>query len=75
MFKVGQKVRFIDADAHERNPEFYPPVGNIGIVMRTGPDDMVLVDWGIDSGVWDRKDGGCYWWTPNNMLEAADAES
>ena len=75
MFKVGQKVRFVDADAHERSPKFYPPVGTIGIVMEIDLDDMALVDWGIDSGVWGRIDDGYYWWATNRMLEAVDAES
>lgn len=74
MFKIGQKVRFVDADSHERSPEFYPPVGSIGIVMEVDPDDMVLVDWGIDSGVWGRISGGYYWWAMNRMLEAVDGE-
>lgn len=75
MFKIGQKVRFIDAEAHKWNPNLYPPVGSIGIVMEVDPDDMALVDWGIDSGVWGRISGGYYWWVANRMLEAADAES
>ena len=46
-FKIGQKVRFTDADAHEREPDFYPPVGHVGIVMEIDDkNDMALVDWG-----------------------------
>lgn len=75
MFTPGQKVRFVDADAHERSSEFYPPVGSIGIVVETDPDDMALVDWGANSGVWGRLNDGYYWWAMNRMLEAADAES
>lgn len=75
MFKIGQKVRFVDADSHERSPEFYPPVGSIGIVMEVDPEDMTLVEWGADSGVWKRGDGGCNWWCMNRMLEAVDDES
>lgn len=36
-YKPGDKVRFIDAVAHEKCEEFMPPVGTIGTVVE-GPD-------------------------------------
>ena len=75
MFKIGQKVRFTDADAHNRKPSFYPPVGHIGIIMEVdNAGNICLVDWGADSGVWGRIGDGYYWWAMNRMLEAVDAE-
>lgn len=29
----GRKVRFINAEAHEEMPEFYPEVGTVGIIV------------------------------------------
>lgn len=53
MFKINQKVRFIDTDAHERTPEFCPPVGSIGTIIAVDDvEDMALVEWGADSRVW-----------------------
>lgn len=72
-FYINQKVKFVDADAHERTPEFCPPVGNIGTIMAVDDvEDMALVEWGADSGVWQRGDGGRSWWCMNRMLEAVD---
>lgn len=73
MFKINQKVRFVDADEHERTPEFCPPVGSIGTIMAVDDiEDMALVKWGADSGVWQRGDGDRSWWCMNRMLEAVD---
>lgn len=74
MFKIGQRVRFIDVDKHERMPWYYPPTGTIGIIIKV--TDATLVDWGAASeveynGVW----GGYAWWCADYMLEAVDAES
>lgn len=66
MFKIGQKVRFIDADAHEWSPNLYPPFGSVGIVMRIDIDvDFPLVKW-------TNTDGDYYLWTLGDMLEAVD---
>ena len=76
MFKINQKVRFIDVHAHERTPEFCPIVGSIGIIMAVDDiEDMALVEWDADSGVWQRGDSGRSWWCMNRMLGAVDAES
>lgn len=76
MFKIGQVVRFIDVEARENTPEFCPYVGSIGVVLDVDDaEDMALVDWNADSGVWQRADSGRSWWCMNRMLEAVDAES
>lgn len=31
--KVGMKVRFIDADTHKENPEYFPVIGTVGEVV------------------------------------------
>lgn len=38
-FKVGDKVLFIDKEAHEQFPRYYPKVGTIGIVETSGTVD------------------------------------
>lgn len=41
----GRKVRFINAEAHEEMPEFYPEVGTIGVIVPVkGTDFERLVD-------------------------------
>lgn len=73
---INQTVRFTDTEAHESTPEFCPPVGSVGTVLATDAvEDMALVEWGADSGVLQRGDGGRSWWCMNRMLEAVDAES
>lgn len=73
MFKFGQKVRFVDAEARESMPEFCPYVGSVGDVLDVDDvEDMTLVDWDANSGVWRRGDGSCSWWVINRMLEAVD---
>lgn len=34
--KVGSKVRYLNAEKHERNPEFYPAQGTVGEVGSSG---------------------------------------
>ncbi len=45
-YKPGDKVRFIDAVAHEESKCFYPPVGTIGTVVE-GEDAVgdIYVRW------------------------------
>lgn len=76
MFKVRQKVRFIDEDRHERMPWCYPPAGQIGTIIKVEGDRAVLVDWGADSEVeYNDMQNGYVWWCVKYMLEAVDAES
>ena len=76
MFKIGQKVRFIDTEARESTPEFCPYVGSVGVVLDVDDaEDMALVECGADSGVWQRGDSSRSWWCINRMLEVVDAES
>lgn len=44
-YKPGDKVRFIDAKAHEDYPDFYPPVGTIGTVLRMFGNGVLDVQW------------------------------
>lgn len=42
---IGRKVRFINAQAHEEMPEYYPEVGTVGILLSVkGTDFERLVD-------------------------------
>lgn len=43
--KVGDKVRFVDEAAHISYPEWYPPVGTIGVVKMVNRRHSILVQW------------------------------
>lgn len=42
---IGSKVRFINAAAHESNPDYAPPPGTIGTVMRILSGGDLIVQW------------------------------
>lgn len=42
--KVGMLVEFIDKNEHKFCPQYYPPVGTVGTILRVGPDD-IFVRW------------------------------
>lgn len=42
--KVGMLVKFIDEAEHKDCPEYYPPVGTVGTILRVGPND-IFVRW------------------------------
>lgn len=76
MFKVGQKVRFTSAKAHESDPRFYPSVGWHGTIKKLDDDTkQALVEWVSGSGTQVDFEGGHAWWTGYEWLEAVDAES
>lgn len=51
-FKVGDEVMMKEDELHTYHPEIFPAKGSIGIVVRCSPrEELVLVDWGQDSGV------------------------
>lgn len=43
--KAGSKVRYLNAEKHEQNPEFYPLQGTIGKVVSVVDDNIYLVQW------------------------------
>lgn len=43
-YKAGDKVVFINAEKHEKWPQFYPKVGTVGTVVGVGVLD-VFVKW------------------------------
>lgn len=43
--KVGDKVRFVSAEAHDCDPRYYPPVGAIGTVLSINRYGDVFVQW------------------------------
>lgn len=55
--KVGDKVRFINGDAHTEHPEWFPEVGTIGEVFGILSQETIQVQWssGATSGndIWD----------------------
>lgn len=72
-YEVGEKVKFIDENAHEEDPGTYPPVGTIGTIVEVDPRDKewtCRIDWGEKSGV-ERNPtyNGCVWWAPNSFIE------
>lgn len=69
--KPTTKVRFIDNNAHKSTPEFYPPVGTIGILLQE--NDNLFVDWGKNSGV--EKSCGEYeytWYCEKSQVEVIE---
>ena len=56
----GAKVKFINKEAHENDPWFYPPVGTIGTIIhnndydKTDPND---VEWKVR---WPKNSISCY---------------
>lgn len=45
-YKPGDKVRFIDAVAHQKSKCFNPPVGTIGTVVEgENADGVLYVEW------------------------------
>lgn len=72
-YEVGEKVKFIDENAHEEDPGTYPPAGTIGTIVEIDPRDKertCRIDWGEKSGV-ERNPtyNGCVWWAPNSFIE------
>lgn len=67
MFKVGDKVVFMNAEKHESLCGFYPEVGTVGTVVQVeenATDEYsLLVDWGDAKGinVW-RVNNTKSWW-------------
>lgn len=43
--KKGDKVRFLDAEAHETNPQYYPEAGTVGEVAVECDDGTAAVQW------------------------------
>lgn len=41
----GVKVRYLNAEKYEQNPEFYPVQGTVGEVVFADDDDTCLVQW------------------------------
>lgn len=42
---VGSKVRYLNAEKHEQNPEFYPERGAVGEVISVSDDGTYLIQW------------------------------
>lgn len=65
--KVGDKVRFVNAEVHDCDPYCYPPVGTIGTVLSIDSDDGVYVQW--PEGSTSHSDR---WWAPATRLELVE---
>ena len=44
-FKVGDKVRFTDAECHRSDPCYYPPVGTIGTIVSDEMSSTPFIKW------------------------------
>lgn len=67
--KVGDKVRFVNAEVHDCDPYCYPPVGTIGTVLSIDGDDVVFVQWPEGSTLTDDR-----WWSSVERLELVEGE-
>lgn len=43
--KVGSKVRYLNAEKHEQDPEFYPVQGTVGEIVNISNNDICFVQW------------------------------
>lgn len=50
--KKGDKVRYLNAERHKQNPEFYPLQGTIGEVVFVCDDDTCIVQWPDYKSTW-----------------------
>lgn len=67
-FKEGDRVRFLSAEMHETDPEYYPKVGTEGTVQlvcqpESGLDKVALVQWHIREAMNET------WYAPFGALE------
>lgn len=67
--KVGDKVRFVNAEVHDCDPWFYPPVGTIGTVLSINRYGDVFVQWPEGSTLTEDR-----WWTHITSLELVEGE-
>lgn len=70
-YKVGDKVRFIDANRHRNVPTFYPPVGTVGTIVSIDRCDDIpyLVRW--SEGTTSKDDT---WWLGEEGLEPVEVD-
>ena len=70
-YKVGDKVRFIGAGSHRDIPQFYPPVGTVGTVVKIDHDDVApyLVQWPVGAAI-----GGSKFWNAKKDLEPVEVD-
>lgn len=50
--KVGSKVRYLNAEKHAQDPEFYPLQGTIGEAATACDNDTCVVRWPDDKTTW-----------------------
>ena len=74
---VGDEVMMKDKEHHEYCPKKFPAKGSIGVVVQcTFGGEVVLVDWGQDSGVdWNISEDKYAWWCTAQKLEKVNANT
>ena len=45
MYQIGDRVRFLDREKHEKEPRYYPPTGTVGTVYQIDEDGDLWVRW------------------------------
>lgn len=65
MFQIGDYVISTGASYHEECPQYYPPAGTIGKIMRVGSDDL-YVQW--EAGT---TSGNDLWWCLRSQTRKA----
>lgn len=66
MFQVGDTVRFISEERHERDPEYFPPIGTTGQILSM-EGGFYRVRW--ESGSTSNDD---VWYVKESDIEFAD---
>jgi hypothetical protein len=76
-FNVGDEVMMKDKEHHEYCPKKFPAKGSIGVVVQCASSgEVVLVDWGQDSGVdWNISEDKYAWWCTAKKLEKVNANT
>lgn len=74
---VGDEVMMKDKEHHEYCPKKFPAKGSIGVVVQCASGgEVVLVDWGQDSGVdWNISEDKYAWWCTAQKLEKVNANT
>lgn len=74
---VGDEVMMKDKEYHEYCPKKFPAKGSIGVVVQCASGgEVVLVDWGQDSGVdWNISEDKYAWWCTAQKLEKVNANT
>lgn len=72
-YDIGDKVRFVNKEAHEESPEYYPECGTVGRIDDIDEYDYFLVSWPAETVKENARYGGDYsWWVEDSYVELVE---